>query len=155
MHVLNRCVEVGRGLGVDVFGVFQIGQRDGALVVEQLGARQLLVGQLLIGLELLVVGERRRQIGTVDKQQNLALLYVITKLGLDLDYAAAAQRYHGNGPVHIRSNHAVDVDLVAHFADVHSRQRKLSGILHREDVGVGVGLHDGARRRLGLGVRAG
>ena len=71
MHALDGSIEIGGGLGVSVFRVFQIGQRDRALVVQQLGARQLLVGQLLVGLELLVVRERGRQIGTVDEQQYL------------------------------------------------------------------------------------
>ena len=68
LHALDRRVEVGNGLGVGVLRIFQIGHCDRALVVEQLGTRQLFVGKLCVGLELLVIRERLRQIGAIDEQ---------------------------------------------------------------------------------------
>ena len=42
LHVLGGSLQVDLGLGVGILRSFQIGQRDGAFVVQQLRARQLL-----------------------------------------------------------------------------------------------------------------
>ena len=74
----------------------------------------------------------------------MPFLHVIPEFGFYFNYATAAQRDHRNGAVHVWRDHTVHVDLIAHFADFHRGQRKLPGILHREDIRVGISLYDSA-----------
>src|ERR1700728_4067737 len=98
-----RCGIEG-GLGV-VFGVlrdFQVSQRDGPMLVQNLCSIQLLACQELIGDGLVVGIEASRNIVAANTQQELALLYCVAEAGADVHNAARSKRNHWNSPRDVR-----------------------------------------------------
>ena len=90
-----RCsFHVDLGLFFRVLRDLQIVQRDGAVLVEVLGALQLRACQDFIRDRLPVVGEAARDIVAANSQQQLALLHRVAEPRVNGHHAAGRQRNH-------------------------------------------------------------
>jgi hypothetical protein len=81
-------LEVGRGISLAGLSLFESAFRDGSLVIEELGAIKLHVGQtfVVLGLDVNLVGARN--IGALHAEQNLPLFDGIAEFGLDFNDTA-------------------------------------------------------------------
>ena len=118
-----------------VLGDLQILFGKRALIVQDLGAVELRLGELLIGHRLAVIRECRRNVGALHAHQELALADGISQPRADLHDAAGGDRDDRHIARNVRAHHAGDVQLRRSVAQGGRGQRELLGMIHRHKSG--------------------
>ena len=99
------------GFVFDVLRGFEIFGCDRAAVVQHLSAIESFVREHFVGSCFLIVGHRGGEVGAGNDQQRLAFLHGVAEFDFEIDDAAAAERRHVDGAIHIRRNGSVGGDL--------------------------------------------
>src|SRR5262249_5336577 len=149
---LGRCGDIHSTFHRSVPGYLEVFLRQGAFLMKDLGALELLPRQYFSALELVIVGKSLQDIRTVDNQQQVAFLYVISNPRTYLDGAAAGHGDHRHVPAHIRRDRRPDLQFVQRaplldtgqlelFRFVYSQDIDIRNILHFERWQLGPGVH--------------
>src|ERR1700686_2582166 len=96
--------DVHFSFGLRILGDLKIVQGNGALVVENLRAIELLANQDFAGRGLAIICERRGDVRTLHAQEYFPFLHGVAEARANFHHTAAGERDHGDGAADVRAH---------------------------------------------------